>query len=383
MALVLLAGAGLMIRSFFNLQKVRLGFDPDQVVAMAIQLPTARYDKDEKINAFYDQLLERVRTLPGVASASTIQNPPFGRSQWTTSIHLTGTPAAEPGRELNTEANAVSPGTFAALRMPIQQGRDFTADDGPDKPVVVVVDQAFARKFFPNGDAVGKQIDNNIVDDEKAPPMTIIGIVPTTRTSALQTEPEFVQMYYSATQMNAAERVLLVRSAAGNPLAIASAIKRELATLDPDQPIANVRTLDDNVASSLASHRLTMTLLGSFAALALALAAIGLYGVMSLSVAQRTREMGIRLALGAEARDIFGMVLRQGLSLVGIGVGLGVTGALLLAKIMHSLLFGVSIADPPVFIVVSLTLGVCAFVACWLPARRATRVDPMVALRTD
>src|SRR5262249_11118951 len=145
----------------------------------------------------------------------------------------------------------------------------------------------------------------------------------------------------------------------------------------------NIRTLENNIAGTLASSRLTMTLLGSFAVLALLLAAIGLYGVMSLSVAQRTREMGIRLALGAEARDIYSMVLRQGLSLVAIGVGLGVTGALLLAKIMHSLLFGVGIMDPPVFIVVAITLGFCAFIACWLPARRATRVDPMVALRTD
>lgn len=384
MALVLLAGAGLMIRSFFNLQRVKLGFDPEQVVTMAIQLPEARYDKDEKINAFYGQLLERVRSLPGVTNASTIQNPPFGRSTWTSSYHLKGTPPAQPGRDLNAECNAVSPGAFATLRMPIVQGRDFTPDDGPDKPMVVLVDQAFARKHFPNGDAVGQLIDNNTVEDEdKAPPMTIIGVVPTTRTSALQTEPEFVQMYYSAPQRSAAERVLLVRTAGGNPLAIASAIKREMAGLDADQPIAKVRTLVDNVASSLASRRLTMTLLGSFAALALALAAIGLYGVMSLSVAQRTREMGIRLALGAEARDIFRMILRQGMSLVAVGVGIGVTGALLLAKVMQSLLYGVSIMDPPVFILVAVTLGACAFLACWLPARRATRVDPMVALRTD
>ncbi len=260
MALVLLAGAGLMIRSFFNLQRVKLGFDPEQVVAMAIQLPPARYDKDEKINALYDQLLERVRQLPGVANAATIQNPPFGHSQWTTSYHLTGTPPAEPGRDLNAEANNVSPGTFATLRMPLIQGRDFTPDDTAGKPLVVVVDQAFARKHFPNGDAVGKLIDNNTVDDDNAPPMTIIGVVPTTRTGALQTEPEFVQLYYSATQMSAPERVLIIRTAGGNPLAMASAIKRELAGLDPDQPIANVRTLSDNVASSLASRRLTMTL---------------------------------------------------------------------------------------------------------------------------
>ncbi len=386
LALVLLAGAGLLIRSFSNLQQVKLGFEPRNLLLMAVALPEVRYDTDEKGDRFYEQLLERTRALPGVEEVATVINAPQGNSNWTSSYHITGTPDPAPGRELNAECNAVSGDYFKTMRIPLLRGRTFNVEDKADGPIRIIVDEAFAKKHFPNEDPIGKQIDNNTVstgpNEPAAPPMTIIGVVGTVRTD-LDRAPDFVQAYYHAPQNRALQRSLVVRTRTSDPLQLAAAVKREVLAIDPDQSVSNVESMEMAIGRNLASHRLTLTLFALFAAIALLLAVLGLYSVMALNVANRTREMGIRMALGAEHRSILQLVLRQGLILVAVGLGVGLLGALGLSRLMRSLLFGVGALDPLVLAVVALVLASAAALACLLPARRATRVDPIVALRTE
>ena len=386
LALMLLAGAGLLIRSFANLQQIKLGFEPRNLLLMDIALPEIRYDTDEKGNRFYEQLLERTRALPGVEDVATVINAPQGNSSWSSSYHITGTPEPAPGRELNAECNAVTADYFKTMRIPLLRGRSFNDEDKADGPIRIVVDEAFAKKHFPNDDPIGKPIDNNTVptgpNEPAAPPMTIVGVVGTVRTD-LDRAPDFVQAYYHSAQSRVLRRTLVVRTKTSDPLQLATAIKREVLGIDPDQSVSGVESMESSIGKNLASHRLTLTLFGLFAAIALLLAVLGLYSVMALNVAHRTREMGIRMALGAERRSILQLVLRQGLNLVAVGLGVGLLGALGLARLMRSLLFGVGAVDPLVLAAVAFVLATAAAVACLLPARRATRVDPIVALRTE
>ncbi len=386
LALMLLAGAGLLIRSFSNLQQVKLGFEPRKLLLMAVALPEARYDTDEKSDRFYEQLLERTRALPGVEDVATVNNLPQSNSTWTSSYHITGTPEPAPGRELNAECNAVTGDYFKTMRIPLLRGRAFNPEDKADGPIRIIVDEAFAKKHFPNEDPIGKQIDNNTVptgpNEPATPPMTIIGVVGTVRTD-MDRAPDFVQAYYHAPQNRALQRALVVRTKTSDPLQLSAAVKREVLAIDPDQSVSGVETMEMAIGRNLASHRLTLTLFALFAAIALLLAVLGLYSVMALNVAHRTREMGIRMALGAERRSILQLVLRQGLLLVAIGLGVGLLGALGLSRLMRSLLFGVGAVDPLVLAAVAFVLAAAAAVACLLPARRATRVDPIVALRTE
>jgi putative ABC transport system permease protein len=386
LALVLLAGAGLTLRSFWNAENAPLGFQPQGVLAMRLALPEARYDSDKKIVKFYAQLIERIEALPAVAGAAIGQNIPFDGTEWDSSFHLTGTPPNKPGHEPSAEINMISPHYFNVLKTPLLRGRHFGPEDGPKQPRAVIIDDLLASRFFPGRDPIGQHIDNNQTNDENPPPLTIVGVVPHFRSDAPGEEFDRLnmpQMYFSAAQFAEQDNSLLVRVKSGDPRAVAPAVLREVQNIDPEQPVAEISTMENNISESLATRRLTMILLGSFAALALVLASVGLYGVMALSVTQRTREFGIRLALGAPRADVFRLALGRGLLLVGIGLAIGLLGALGTGRALTSLLYNVGSLDPVALLASIVALAVVALLACWFPARRATRVDPIVALRYE
>jgi len=390
LAVVLLAAAGLTLKSFRRAQQVFLGFNSRGVLTMRITEPSARYDSPEKIARFYDQLLEKLRVLPGVSAVANCSDPPFDSNEWDSSFHITGTPPDPPGQEPISEMNIVSPDYFRVLEMSIVRGRTFTAQDIVNQPRVMIIDELAAQRFFPGQDPVGKQIDDPVTigePNQTGVPVTIVGVVPHTRNHAPGEQYDLRKlsiMYFCADQFPTKHQTLMVRAAHGHdPHSLVSAIKREIASVDPEQAVSEIATMDENIADSLASRRLSMILLGVFAGLALCLASIGLYGVMALSVTQRTRELGIRLALGAHRADVFRLVLGHGMLLVGIGLGLGLIIAVSTGRGLASLLYNVSAWDPPAFFAAIITLGLVASVACWLPARRATRVDPIVALRSE
>ncbi len=386
LALVLLAGAGLTLKSFWRSQTAPLGFDPKSILTMTLSLPQARYDSNEKVVAFYRQLVGRVEALPGVTAAAVGENIPFDDTEWDSSFHITGTPASPPGHEPSAEVNVISNDYFKALKMVILRGRNFDSQEALGHPRALIIDDVFARKYFPNENPIGRQVDDNQTLDKNPPPLTIVGVVPHVRSDVPGEEFDrfnLPQMYFSAAQMAVHETNLVVCTALSDPTALANAIVKQVQEIDPDQPVASVSTMQKNISQSLATRRLTMTLLGSFAALALVLASVGLYGVMALSVTQRTREFGIRLALGAPRHDVFRLALGRGLLLVGIGLAVGLLGAVGAGRALTSLLYDVGSLDPAALLTAIVSLAGVTLVACWFPARRATRVDPIVALRYE
>ena len=387
LAVVLLAGAGLMLKSFWNAEQAPLGFDPRGILTMTVSLPEVRYDKGEKVTAFYTQLLAKISALPSVTAAATGVNIPFDDNEWDSSFHITGTPPHLPGQEPSAEMNMVSPGYFRAMGMPSVRGRGFAPEDVADKPGVVVIDESLALRFFPGQDPIGRQLDNNQTMKPNPPPLTIVGIVARTRNEAPGEKNveqlNFPQIYLCAAQFPNESVTLLVRVASGDPLALAAAVKREVQAIDPDQPVSSISTMEKNIGASLAARRLTMSLLGAFAGLALVLASVGIYGVMVLSSTQRTRELGIRLALGASRGDVLRLILGQGVSLIAIGLAAGLLGAFAASRAVSSLLYGVGSLDAAALFGALIMLAAVAFIACYLPARRASLVDPIEALRAE
>jgi putative ABC transport system permease protein len=390
LAVLLLAAAGLTLKSFWRSQQVPFGFNPRGVLTMSIALPPSRYDSSDKIVRFYDQLLEKVRRLPGVSAAAICNNEPFDHHEWDSSFHITGTPPDPPGQEPIGEMAIVSPDYFRTLGMSILRGRDFGPEDLKDRQGTVVIDELAAQKFFPSTDPIGKQIDDPVtigLPTANGVPLTIIGVVPHTRNSAPGEKEDtrnLPMMYFSASQFPRDEESVIVRAKTGfNPHSLISPIKEQIATLDGDQAISDVATMEENIDESLASQRLTMSLLGVFAGLALILASIGLYGVMALIVTQRTREMGIRFALGASRGDVLWLVLGQGAVLVAIGLAAGLLGAFFASRALRSVLYDVAPLDPAALVSALLTLSLVALIACFLPARRASLVDPIEALRME
>jgi putative ABC transport system permease protein len=390
LAIVLLAGAGLTLKSFWNAENAPLGFDPRGIVTFPIALPEAKYKKDEKKDAFWTELLERVKKIPGVETAAISANSPFDDSEWDSWFHLTGTPPAPLGQAPSAEVSPVSADYFRVMGMPILRGRGFGPEDTPGEKGhsrSVVIDESFARKYFPGIDPIGQHIDDNQTSDKTQPPMTIIGVVPRTRNEAPGEDNseklQMVEEYLLASQAPQSANNLHVRTNARDIGPLVAAVRREVQALDADQPIGQITTMEEAVASSLATRRLTMVLLSAFAVLALVLASVGLYGVMALTVTQRTRELGIRMALGAERNSIFRLVLGQGMSLMGIGILIGLVGALAVGRALMSLLYNVGALDAGAVITAVFSLLAVALIACCVPARRATRVDPIVALRTE
>jgi putative ABC transport system permease protein len=390
LAVLLLAAAGLTLKSFWRAQQVPLGFNPRGVLTVSIALPAARYDVPKKAVDFYDRLLEKVRQLPGVSAAAICNNAPFDHNEWDSSFHITGTPPDPHGQEPVSEMAIISPDYFRALGISILRGRDFGSQDVSGRPGTVIIDELAAQKFFLGTDPIGKQIDDPVTigdANQNGVPLTIIGIVGHTRNNAPGDKVELrnlPMMYFSASQFAKGEQNLIVRMKAGfDPHAMVSPVKEQIAALDRDQAVSDIATMEENIEDSLASQRLTMTLLAVFAGLALILASIGLYGVMALVVTQRTRELGIRMALGAERRNIFKLVLGQGMSLIGIGIAIGLVSAIAAGRALASLLYNVGAFDAGAVITAVISLVLVALIACCVPARRATRVDPIVALRTE
>ncbi|HEY2124461.1 MAG TPA: ABC transporter permease [Chthoniobacterales bacterium] len=389
LALVLLAAAGLTLQSFWHAQRAPLGFDPSNILSLQISLPKARYDKDEKVTAFNAQLLEKVRAIPGVSAAATGVNVPFDDTEWDSYFHLTGTPTPPPGKEPSAEVNIVSADYFRVMGMPIVRGRGFGPQDVAGQPRSVIIDESFVRRYFPGKDPIGQKIDDNqtLKKDPPPPPLTVVGVVPRTRNEAPGENNveklNFVQMYFYEPQYAQEQNSLLIRVSSGDPLAFVGAVKRAIEAIDPDQPVGVISTMEKNVAASLATRRLLMVLLATFASLALVLASVGLYGVMALNVAQRMRELGIRMALGAARADVFRLVLGQGMFLIAVGLALGLAGAAAASRALTSVLYGVGTLDLPAFAVAVVSLALVALLACILPARRATQVDPIIALRAE
>jgi putative ABC transport system permease protein len=387
LALLLLAGAGLTLKSFRNAQNAPLGFNPENILVADLLLPKSRYDTDEKVTRFNDQLVERIRALRGVEAAALGLNIPFDDNEWDSSFHLTGTPPYPPGERPEAEINVVTPDYFRLMGMPLLHGRAFTADDRAGRPRSVIIDETLAQKYFPGRDPIGRQIDDNRSDEKNPPPLTIVGVVPRTRNEAPGEDNveqyHWPQMTFAVDQVPNRGNMLLVRVKSGNPLALVPAIKRELQALDPDQAFAHISTMESNVANSLGSRRMMMSLLAAFAGIALLLASVGLYGVMALTVTQRTRELGIRLALGAQRADVFRLVLSQGMLLVLAGLIIGLLGVVGAGRGLQSVLYGVGGFDGPALSFALFALAVVALIACWFPALRATRVDPITAIRTE
>ncbi len=378
LALMMPIGAGLAIKSLVRLLGVQAGFDPQNVLTARIALPDSRYPKPIQVTSFYQQLLERVRALPGVLSASLVWNLPLEGGSNDTVI-IEGQPAPKNiWSSRLVELDTVMPGYFHTLRIPLLRGRDFTAQDTEDKPQVAVINETMAHLFWPNQDAVGKRFSK---DKDKPKWITVVGVVGDVREYGLDqaTAPE---AYFPQSQDNHNYMAIVVRTAT-KPLSQLLAVTGAVHDLDSQLPVYAPRELSQIVSESSEQQRFVALLLGLFAGLALVLASVGVYGVLSYSVVQRTHELGIRMALGAGRRDVLVMVLGEGLRLALYAIVAGLAGAFVLTRLMSSLLYGVRPADPFTFAVVPLVLVGVALVATFIPARRATKVDPMVALRYE
>jgi len=382
LSLVLLIGAGLLIKSFLRLLDTDPGYTTARVLSVTLPLSRAKYPQPEQQIAYVQELINRTRALPGIEAIGATNLLPLGLRDTFNTFNIEGRPPAPPESRTAARNYSITPDYFRVMNIPVRRGRAFTERDVQNAPPVIVINEAFARRFFPNEEARGKRI---ILEDEKGeplPPREIVGIVGNVRHESLD-EKEQPEYYVPFFQTPDRQMDLVVRSAASNPAALAFAVRGAIKSIDKDQLIWEAKTMDERVAESVAPRRFQMLLLGLFAALALLLASIGIYGVMNFTVTQRTHEIGIRMALGAQARDVLRLVIGQGMRLALIGVSAGLISAVAVTRLMASLLYGVSAVDPAVFVGVSLLLTAVTLLACYIPARRAMKVDPMIALRHE
>jgi putative ABC transport system permease protein len=379
LSLVLLVGAGLFFRSFIALFKTDPGFNPDNVLTMSLILSPDKYKEEPPIAAFYADLVERVKAKPGVASAAVVNYLPLGSSNSSETFLVEGAPTPAPGDENIGRYRVCTPDYFATMQIPILKGRAFTDQDKAGAQPVVIVNETLARTYWPNQDAIGKRIrfDGPL---DRVPWMEVVGVAKDVRHElTIEVTPEF----YLPVAQDAWRSGVLVARTTVDPASLAGSMRQEVWAIDKDQPVFDVRTMQEVRSISVGLQKFNSLMIGIFAVVALLLASIGIYGVMSFAVTQRTQEIGIRMALGARAPDVLKLVVVNGMRLAVLGLAIGLIASFALTRFISTLLFGVAPTDPLTFSVVSLCLLAAAFLACYLPARRATKVDPLVALRYE
>ncbi|HEV7890012.1 MAG TPA: ABC transporter permease [Pyrinomonadaceae bacterium] len=377
LSLVLLVGAGLLLNSFYRLLRAEPGFDPRNLLTMEYRLPRNRYSKGEQQWAFHKEVVERVSRVPGVVSAAVVRGLPFSGNGGSLTYQVPDRPAPPAGQESKALENAIDPNYLRTVGLPLLRGRNFTLQDGPDSQPVVLVNRTMAEKLWPGEDPLGKRLDFPEVKMSAA----VVGVVGDAKQYDLG-ETQMPQVYTAYAQNPHIFGTLVVRANV-EPLSLSKQVREAVWSVDPDQPVWKVRTVEYLMGVNVSDRRFLLYLMACFAGLALLLTALGIYGVVSYTVAQRTHEIGIRVALGAQGRDVLRLVLRQGMGLALLGVSIGLVAAYGVTRYLASLLYGVSTTDPPTYAAVALLLAGVALLACLVPARRATRVDPMVALRHE
>jgi putative ABC transport system permease protein len=379
LTLVLLVGSGLLVRSLSRLQSVDPGFDAARVLTMQVKLPGAAYQEDAKVISFYRDALEKVRAVPGVRSASAINFLPFNGLGAATDFTIEGAPPPPPGHDLVTEVRVVDPAYFSTMGIPLVSGRTFTEGETRETGGVVVVSESFARRYFPGEDPIGKRV---LIDMKDEPaPTTIVGVVGDVRLLSFDVEPR-PTAYWPIAELPYSFMTVVARTDV-DPLGVAATATREIASLDPEVPVSGVLSMEERLSESVSRSRFGALLLAIFAGVALLIAVVGIYGVVAYTVAQRTQEIGIRMALGATHADVLRMVLAGGLLPTAAGIALGVVASFGLARLMSSLLFGVTATDPATYATLAAALAATALLACMLPARRAAAVEPVEALRHE
>jgi putative ABC transport system permease protein len=372
LSLILLIGAGLLIKSFANLAKVDPGFNPDRLLIFNIGA-SATADEERQIK-FYHPVVERVAAVPGVQQAAAVSRLPFSGGNSSRTFNRPGSK-----KEDRADIRIATPGYFQTMGIPLLRGRNFNEHDTKGSALVAIINEETAKEVFPGEDPIGQFIENYGPKNEK---LQVAGVVGNIRHLALETAPRS-EIYQPLGQGIWPSVFVAVRTAPENSLTLLPAVQEAVWSVNKSVPLGNPRTMNDIIARTLLQKKFTMLLLSIFAGAALLLAAVGLYGVISYSVAQRTRELGIRIALGAQRSDVLRLILRQGMALVTVGVIFGIAASLGLTRLIASLLYGISASDPLTFFLLSTAVVLVAFVACWLPARRATLVDPIQALRTE
>jgi putative ABC transport system permease protein len=383
-AVILLVGAGLLFQSFARLIRVKSGFNPDKILTLRIGFPDGLYTTPEQLASFHDRLMSGLRSLPGVSAYSAASPMPMSNASIRVGFSVQGRPNPS-GRQYPYNARVLLVGSdfFRTLGVPIRHGRDFTGRDGLRSTQAVIVNEAFVRRHFPGENPIGKRIDPSISVGEGDPPMReIIAVVGDFRSRRLSAEPE-PEMYLHIPQVPAFGSMTVLLRSQSDPMNLAAAARQEIMKLDRNLPIYDVKPFEEYVSDSVSQPRFNTLLLGLFAGVALLLTAIGLYGVIAYSISQRTQEIGIRMALGARAGDVLRLIIGQGMSLVLIGVTIGLVGAFAATRVLSNMLFGVKATDPLTFISIPTLITVIALLACYIPARRATKVDPMNALRNE
>jgi putative ABC transport system permease protein len=383
LALVLLVGSGLLIRSFVRLAAIDPGFDAKNLLTFSVTLPNARYGSNAARIAFFRRLLDQIRDLPGVRSVSMDSFPPLSGLGAATSVRLTAQPARAVADLPVAAVRIVGADYFATMGIPLRAGRTFEAPELAEMHHVAVVNQAFADQYLPGINPLGQHMVVHMKSQEENEnaPSEIVGVVGDVLLMGLDS-PAQPTVYWPHPELAMSRMTMLVR-AANHPMALISAVRNELREMDRNQPMANIATMEQLVSDSYSRSRFTMAVLALFAAVALLLAAVGIYGTIAYTVAQRTNEIGIRVAMGAQRRDVLRLVLGEGSRLIFVGVALGVTAGLILTRLMGGLLFGITATDPATFAGVALLLSVVGLLACYLPARRAMHVDPLIALRYE
>src|SRR5882724_6407640 len=381
LSLLLLAGAGLLIKSFANLRAIKPGFDPSNAVTLHLVMPKVKYPDPEQHRQFFEQILPKFAAIPGVEAAAGAMPMPFSGNDRGSAFAILGQPPLARGSHPVASHMLVTSDYFLAMRTPLLAGRVFNSFDTKDSAPVVIVNEAFVRKFFADGNAIGQHIvlDQN---DDKTTTLEIVGVVASSRHETLATEPQ-PEFYVPHTQDPTRRMDIVLRTSTGQVSGLQAAFANVVHQFDKDIYIPKLEPLEERVGTTLAQPRFNTMLLGAFAVVAMVLAAIGIYGVIAYGVAQRTREIGIRMALGAQRRDMLQMVLRQSLTIVGIGLIVGLAGALAMTRLMRSLLYGVSANDMSIYGIVLVVLSSAALLASYFPARRAMHVDPIVALRYE